>query len=100
MTQAPARVVGTPRWNMASLHRNSRMLERSTLRPSACLKSEDGHCEALAGNHSAPGLRGNGGTERKHAKGGLKTIHGQLTSLRKIEPHAVLGLEPQGEGLA
>ena len=30
-----ARVVGTPRWNMASLQTNSRRLERSTARPSA-----------------------------------------------------------------
>lgn len=39
VTQAPARVVGIPKWNMASLHRNSRILDRRTLRPSACLES-------------------------------------------------------------
>lgn len=33
MTTAPALVVGTCRWCMASLHRNSRTDERSTLRP-------------------------------------------------------------------
>jgi hypothetical protein len=33
--QDSARVVGTPRWCIASLHRNSRSEERSTARPSA-----------------------------------------------------------------
>ena len=36
----PARVVGMPRAKTASLHKNSRMLERKTLRPSACLKED------------------------------------------------------------
>ena len=34
-TRHSARVVGTPRWCIASLHRNSRTDERSTARPSA-----------------------------------------------------------------
>ena len=34
-TRLSARVVGTPRWCIASLHRNSRTDERSTARPSA-----------------------------------------------------------------
>lgn len=34
-TRLSARVVGTPRWCIASLHRNSRSEERSTARPSA-----------------------------------------------------------------
>lgn len=40
VTTEPARVVGIPRAKMASLHKNSRMLERKTLRPSACLESK------------------------------------------------------------
>ena len=32
VTRLNARVVGTPRWNIASLHKNSRIDERSTAR--------------------------------------------------------------------
>ncbi len=42
VTTDPALVVGTPKAKTASLHRNSRMLERKTFRPSACLKKHKG----------------------------------------------------------
>ena len=35
VTMLRARVVGTPRWCIASLHKNSRMDDRSTAKPSA-----------------------------------------------------------------
>lgn len=38
VTTEPALVVGIPRKCMTSLHRNSRMLERRTFLPSACLR--------------------------------------------------------------
>ena len=38
VTSDRARVVGTPRWNIASLHRNSLMEERNTALPSANLE--------------------------------------------------------------
>ena len=34
VTRERARVVGTPRWNIASLHKNSRIEERKTALPS------------------------------------------------------------------
>ena len=72
-TQEPARVVGTPRWNMASLHRNSRMLERSTLRPSACLRSST---EVTAGR-------------RQHSRR-LKGLEESRYWLLKTSPRAAL----------
>lgn len=74
--EEPARVGGdASRWNMASLHRNSRMLERSTLRPSACLRSST---EVTAGHqqHMAQlQAKGTGGKPRYRL---LKPAQGQL----------------------
>lgn len=39
VTTDPALVVGTPKAKTASLQRNSRILDRRTFRPSACLKN-------------------------------------------------------------
>lgn len=75
-TQEPARVVGMPRWNMASLHRNSRMLERwCTLRPSACLRSST---EVTAGHQQHMGAAAGQRDRRKAVYRLLKPAQGQL----------------------